>query len=77
MNLFEPINHSQTLLQQLSIAINNNSESELKRILNALANDLEQIKINTSTLQQQLTQLRKNKTNSKLRICPACRASLK
>jgi cell division protein FtsB len=123
MDIFEPINQSHALLLQLSVAINSNNESGIKTVLNALASNLEQIKTNTSNLQQQVTQLGKNQTtamkqaaiiiarpelqsgcyifpgekgffcprcydnqgnkiattrlNSKQRICPVCRASLK
>jgi hypothetical protein len=123
MDIFDPINHSQALLAELSVAINSNNESEIKTVLNTLASHLAQIKTNTSTLQQQITQLSKNQSmtmkqapiiiakpelksgcyifsgekgffcprcydnhgnkvatsrlNSKQRICPACRASLK
>lgn len=123
MAIIDPINHSQALLLELSVAINSNNESAIKTIINSLASHLQQIKINTSTLQQQLTQLNKNRNttmkqattittkpelksgcyifpgekgffcprcydhhankvattrlNSKQRICPACRASLK
>jgi hypothetical protein len=123
MGIFDPINHSQSLLAELSVAINSNNEADVKTIISALASHLEQIKTNTSTLQQQVTQLSKNQSmtlkqvpiiiakselksgcyvfsdekgffcprcydnhgnkvattrlNSKQRICPACRASLK
>ncbi len=123
MDIFDPINHSQALLEQLSVAINSNNESETKTIISSLTSDLEQIKTNTSTLQQQITLLSKNQSttikqtpiiiakpelksgcyifsgekgffcprcydnhgnkvatsrlNSKQRICPACRSSLK
>jgi hypothetical protein len=123
MDIFDPITQSQALLEQLSEAINSNNESEIKIVISALASHIEQIKTNTSTLQQQITQLSKNQSmtmkqtpiiiakpelksgcyifsgekgffcprcydshsnkvattrlNSKQRICPACRASLK
>lgn len=123
MDIFDPINHSQALLMQLSASINSNNESETKMVISSLASHLEQIKTNTSTLQQQIKQLSKNQSNamkaapiiiakpelksgcyifagekgffcprcydnhnnkiattrlnSKQRICPACRASLK
>jgi hypothetical protein len=123
MDIFDPINHSQALLAEFSVAINSNNDAEVKTIISALASHLEQIKTNTSTLQQQVTQLSKNQStamkqvpiiiakpelksgcyvfsgekgffcprcydnhsnkvattrlNSKQRICPACRASLK
>jgi len=123
MDIFDPINHSQSLLEQLSLAINCDNESEIKTIISSLASHLEQIKTNTSTLQQQIKLLSKNQStvmkqapiiiakpelksgcyifsgekgffcprcydnhankiattrlNSKQRICPACRASLK
>ena len=123
MDLFAPINHSQALLEQLSLAIDKNNKSEIKIVISSLTCHLEQIKTNTSTLQQQITQLSKNQSNamkaapiiiakpelksgcyifsgekgffcprcydndgnkvattrlnSKQRICPACRASLK
>ena len=123
MDLFAPINNSQALLEQLSVAIDNNNKSEIKIVISSLTCHLEQIKTNTSALQQQITQLSKNQSNamkaapiiiakpelksgcyifsgekgffcprcydnhgnkvattrlnSKQRICPACRASLK
>tara|TARA_R110002049_G_scaffold273930_2_gene451859 strand:- start:920 stop:1291 length:372 start_codon:yes stop_codon:yes gene_type:complete len=123
MDIFEPINHSQALLQSLPVAISNNNESEINAVINSLVTQLEQIKTNSSTLQQQITQLSKNqhavmkqspiiiakpelksgcyifpdekgffcprcydnhgnkvattRLNSKQRICPACRTSLK
>lgn len=123
MDIFDPINHSQALLIQLSKAISSSDELEIKTVINSLTGQLEQIKANTSTLQQHITQLSKNqitvlkqapiiiakpelksgcyifpgekgffcprcydnhgnkvattRLNSKQRICPACRASLK
>jgi hypothetical protein len=123
MDIFDPINHSQALLAELSVAINSSNEPEIKTVISALENHLEQIKTNTSALQQQLTLLSKNQSmtlkhapiiiakpelksgcyifssekgffcprcydnhgnkvattrlNSKQRICPACRSSLK
>ena len=123
ITIFDPINHSQALLQKLSIAINSNNESEINTVISSLGRQLEQIKTNTSALQQQITQLSNNQTstikqvpiiiakpelksgcyifsgekgffcprcydnhgnkvatirlNSKQRICPTCRASIK
>jgi hypothetical protein len=123
VDIFEPITHSQSLLIELSKAINDNDDSNIKTIINSLTHHLEQIKTDTSILQQQITQLNKNQNralkqapiiiakpqlmsgcyifsgekgffcprcydnhgnkvattrlNSKQRICPTCRASIK
>jgi hypothetical protein len=123
VDIFEPINDSQALLIMLTDAIRRQNEQEISANIHALSLHLEQIKTNTSFLQQQLTQLSKTqhhalkqtsliiakpelksgcyifagekgffcprcydnhgnkiattRLNSKQRICPACRASLK
>jgi len=123
VDIFEPINDSQALLIILADAISRNNELEITANIHALGLHLEQIKTNTSFLQQQLTQLSKNQNgalkqtssiiakpelksgcyifsgekgffcprcydnhgnkvattrlNSKQRICPVCRTSLK
>jgi len=120
MDIFDPINRSQTLLTQLPAAISHDNKAEIQVLISALENQLALIKSNTSTLQQQLTQLNKSsatktssiaskpemksacyvfagekgffcprcydnhntkvattRLNSKLRICPVCKMSIK
>lgn len=123
MDIFDPIAQSKSLIKQLSAVITDNRQPEIASLLDALTRHLDQIKANTSSLQQQVVLLSKNPThlkkhspivintpgvksgcyifsgekgffcprcydeygnkvattrlNSKLRICPACRTSIK
>jgi hypothetical protein len=123
MTIFDPITQSQSLLSQLQTTLNSHNNLETNHLLSLLESHLQQIKLNTSSLQQQIIQLQKNqpitkkqivtdtvkpeiksgcyifegekgyfcprcydqdsnkvataRLNSKLRICPTCRTSIK
>lgn len=123
MTIFDPITQSQSLVKQLQATLNNVNNLETNNLLNILESQLQQIKSNTSSLQQEITELHNKQSittkktatdtfkpeiksgcyifegekgyfcpkcydehnnkratarlNSKLRICPACRTSIK
>lgn len=65
MDIFDPIIQSQALVKQLSTTISDNRQPGIDVLLNALIGHLDEIKANTSSLQQQMILLSKNQTNTK------------
>ncbi|MDH5357861.1 MAG: hypothetical protein OEY48_07785 [Gammaproteobacteria bacterium] len=123
MNIFDPINRSQALVQRIASQLTSN-ETDLTELLTELSTHLNEIKLNTHNLNNKLSKYAENqknscdldaentltkpalksgcyifegekgyfcpncydrdrtkaattRINSKLRVCPVCRASLK